>query len=228
MPDTGITVTVGSALEAELSYSRSSRGWLPRLAPSWVELATAFGPCPAWISVETQVKSSFGSEQERVRKLENAEKLKSDDVMDVAHHLRQVLDDKPDEFLTIAKQLGIARRKAYYYVEIDRAFAELQADNRRLNRVGWTKLRLISPHINARNCERLLKLAEENSTYGLARLMNNDEADAKMHAVLLHLTPEQYEVFRDVLEAHGAKATGGGLSEKEQALTKALRKLRKR
>jgi hypothetical protein len=79
---------------------------------------------------------------------------------------------------------------------------------------------------NVRSCERLLKLAEENSTYGLARLMNNDEVDAgtKVHAVLLHLSPEQYKVFRDVLEAHGAKAAGGGLAEKEQALTKALRK----
>ena len=165
-----------------------------------------------------------------MRKLENADKLKSDDLMDVAHHLGKVLGDTPDEFLTVAKQLGIARRKAYYYVEIDRAFAKLQVDSRRLNRIGWTKLRLVSPHVNARNCERLLKLAEENSTYGLARLMNNNEVDAgaKVHAVLLHLTPEQYEVFRDVLEAHGAKATGGGLSEKEQALIKALTKLRKR
>ncbi len=176
------------------------------------------------------MKSTLGSEQERVRKLENAEKLKSDDLMDVARHLRRVLRDTPDEFLTVAKQLGMAKRKAYYFVEIDRAFTGLNADSRRLDRIGWTKLRLISPHINARNCERLLKLAEENSTYGLARLMNNDEVDAgaKVHAVLLHLTPEQYDVFRDVLEAHGAKATGGGLSEKEQALTKALTKLRKR
>lgn len=165
-----------------------------------------------------------------MRKLENAEKLKSDDLMDIAHYLRGVLDDKPDEFLTVAKHLSIAKRKAYYYVEIDRAFAKLGVDSRRLNRIGWTKLRLVSPHINTRNCERLLRLAEENSTYGLARLMNNDEvdADAKVHAVLLHLSVEQYEVFRDVLVAHGAKTTSGGLSEKEQALTKALRKLTKR
>lgn len=164
-----------------------------------------------------------------MRKLENADKLKSDDLMDVAHHLGKVLGDRPDEFLTVAKQLGIAKRKAYYFVEIDRAFTKLKVDSRRLNRIGWTKLRLLSPHINARNCERLLKLAEENSTYGLARLMNNDEVDAgtKVHAVLLYLTGEQYEVFRDVVEAHGAKAIGGGLSEKEQALTRALRKLRK-
>jgi hypothetical protein len=165
-----------------------------------------------------------------LRKLENAEKLKSDDLMDVARHLRQVLERRPDEFLTVAKQLGIAKRKAYYYAEIDRAFTHLKVDSRRLNRIGWTKLRLVSPHINTRNCERLLKLAEQNSTYGLARLMNNDEVDAgsKVHTVLLYLSPEQYEVFRDVLEAHGAKAAGSGLSEKEQALTKALRKLRQR
>ncbi len=180
--------------------------------------------------METQVKSTLGSGQERMRKLESAEKLKSDDLMDVARHLRRVHDDRPDEFLTVAKQLGIAKRKAYYFVEIDRAFERLKVDSRRLSRIGWTKLRLISPHINARNCERLLKLAEENSTYGLARVMNNDEVDAgvKVHAVLLYLTAEQYEVFRDVLEDHGAKAAGNGLSEKEQALTKALGKLRQR
>lgn len=175
-------------------------------------------------------RARLGSEQEYLRTLENAEKVNSDDLMDVAHHLREVLDDRPDEFLTVAKRLGIARRKAYYYVEINRAFERLGVDRRRLNRIGWTKLRLISPHINRRNCERLLKLAEQNSTYSLARLIINDEVDAgaKVHAVLLHLSPEQYEVFRDVLEAHGAKAAGGGLSEKEQALTKALMKLRKR
>ncbi len=41
--------------------------------------------------METQVKSTLGSEQERARKLESAEKLKSDDLMDVARHLRRVL-----------------------------------------------------------------------------------------------------------------------------------------
>lgn len=175
------------------------------------------------------MKSTSSTAKKQVDKPEGADTLNSDNFMDVARRLRQVFDDRPDEFFAVARQLGVAKRKAYYLVEIDRAFAELKADRRRLNRIGWTKLRLISPHINARNCEELLRLAEDNSAYDLTRLMGKDpvEADAEVHTVLLRMSRDQYQVLREVLEAHGAKVTSNGISEKEQALTRALMKLKR-
>jgi hypothetical protein len=149
--------------------------------------------------------------------------------MDMAHHLRKVLDETPDRFVTVAVQLGVARRKAYYLAEIDRAFDRLKVDRRRLERIGWSKLRIISGHINDRNCEELLKLAEGNSSYQLAKRMKNAPVDpsTKTYAVLLHLSQEQYNLFREVLGAHGADVSASGISGKEQALTRALAKLTK-
>lgn len=153
----------------------------------------------------------------------------SDDLMHMARHLRKVLDETPDRFVTVAGQLGVARRKAYYLAEIDRAFDRLKVDRRRLARIGWSKLRIISGHINDRNSEELLKLAESNSGYRLAQLMKNEPTGAgvKTHAVLLRLSQEQYNLFREVLGAHGADVSTGGISGKEQALTRALTKLTK-
>ncbi|WP_439543384.1 hypothetical protein [Hyphomicrobium sp.] len=164
-----------------------------------------------------------------MNKAKSSYKLDNDSFLDVARHLHQVLEKSPDTFNAVAKELGLSRRKAYYLVEIDRAFAKLKVDGRRLKAIGWTKLRLIAPKIAARNCEELLKLAENKSAYDLGRLMGDEDADpdAKAHAVLLYLTPDQYEVFRDVLEAHGAKVTSGGISDKEEALTTALKKLKR-
>jgi len=199
------------------------------MASSLVILSSVRSGSSLFADLEKQVKSTSSTVQRKVDKPKGTHKLDSDNFMEVARHLQQVLDSRPDDFLTVAKQFGVSKRKAYYLVEIDKAFDKLKVDHRRLNRIGWTKLRLIAPEINARNCEELLRLAEDKSAYDLARLVTDDQADpdAKVHSVLLYLSSDQYEVFRDVLEAHGAKVTSSGISEKEQALTRALKKLKK-
>lgn len=179
--------------------------------------------------MERPVKSAPSTVQQQANKRKGPDKLSNDNFMQVARRLRQVLDSRPDEFLAVIEQLGVSKRTAYYLAEIDQAFAGLNVDHRRLNRIGWTKLRLLSHRIDARNCEKLLTLAESNSSYNLARLMNDEQFDpgAKVHAVLLYLDEDQYEVFRAVLQAHGANVTSSGISEKERALTKALKRLKK-
>lgn len=153
----------------------------------------------------------------------------NDNFLDVARQLRQTLEETPDEFLRVASRLGVEKRKAYYLVEIDRNLDGLKIDRQRLQRIGWTKLQIIGDHINDQNADDLLTQAEEHTAHELTRLMKREPVDAepREHVVLLYLTKSEYDVFRSVVTAHGAVASGSGISGKEQALTAALRKLQK-
>lgn len=149
--------------------------------------------------------------------------------MDLARQLRQTLEQSPNEFMRIAKQLGVERRKAYYLVEIDRNLDGLKVDRQRLERIGWTKLQIISGHINSRNAESLLAQAEQHNAYELTRLMKREPVDAepRENVVSLHFTGSEYDIFRAAVLAHGARASGAGIAGKEQALIAALRNLKK-
>lgn len=158
-------------------------------------------------------------------KADMAAQLAGEGFLEAAHFLRQVLDDAPDEFDQTCKYLGIGRRKAYYLAEVDRAFHKLNIDYERLHRIGWTKLRLIARHIDAKTAESFLRLAEKHPAHELEKLMNNQPVHAKTHSVLLHLSSEDYDVFREAVLRFGALPSGNGLFNKEAGLTGALEAL---
>ena len=164
---------------------------------------------------DNQVKSGLG-------KAEMAAQLAEEGFLEAAHFLRQVLDDAPDDFDQTCKLRGIGRRKAYYLAEIDRAFHNLNVDQKRLHRIGWTKLRLIAAHIDAATADAYLTLAEQRPAHELEKLMNNQPVHPKTHTVLLHLSPDQYQLFRKTVLKFGALPSGNGLFNKEEGLAKAL------
>lgn len=169
----------------------------------------------------------------RVETLAKASRIASSkggaaDLMAAARQLREVLEKRPDDFLLTAGRLGIARRKAYYLVEIDKTFGDLSVDRERLNRIGWTKLQILAGRVDRRNVGRLLGEAEKLSAYELGKLVNEEPASStKSHVVLLRLTDDEYAVFRNTVRAFGAEESSTGLSGKEAALIAALRELKK-
>ena len=161
-------------------------------------------------------------------KVEKGSQLSNGDFLEVASQLRKVLEARPDDFLSAANGLGVSRRKAYYLVEVDKAFSDLKVDRARLGRIGWTKLHVLASRVTRRNVDHLLTEAERLSVYELSKTVNDEPASSsKSHVVLLRFTDDEYEVFRRTVRAFGAEDSSTGLSGKEQALIAALRKVKK-
>src|SRR3546814_16829906 len=74
-----------------------------------------------------------------------------DHFLEAARYLREIQDEHPDDFVSVAKNLGIGRRKAYHLAQVNRSFHALELKVDRLRRIGWTKLALLAPHIDANN-----------------------------------------------------------------------------
>ncbi len=149
-----------------------------------------------------------------------------DDWVAAARLLRQLLDEDPSEFLATAKTMGIQTRKAYYLVQIDRALDGLFVPRERLLRIGWTKMQIIARHITAENAEALLAQAERHPVHVLRDVIDGDAPESAKHCVILYLFDDEYEIFAEVLQAHGASLVGRGIKWKEEALITALEKLR--
>ena len=141
--------------------------------------------------------------------------------------LRQL---EPDTYQTRAMACGIGLRRIAALMRIDRRFGK--TSHERLQSIGWTKLEVVSRIDPARCSDKdLLKLAESHSTQWLrayaAEVQDGTKATEarkrpKGASVLLYFTPEQYEVFRGAVIAHGAEQVGRGLSGFEAALIKAI------
>ena len=150
---------------------------------------------------------------------------KNDDWIEAAELLRRLLDEDPSMFLATAKELGIQTRKAYYLVQIDRALDGLSVPRERLLRIGWTKLQVIAAHITPENAETLLSQAESHPVHVLRDIIDGHAPETAKHCVILYLFDDEYEIFAQVLQAHGASLVGRGIKWKEEALIEALEKL---
>jgi len=151
--------------------------------------------------------------------------LIEDEFLMKARYFRKVQDETPEKFASIAEQCGEDRRTAYYFAQIDRTFSQFDVDNKRLSRVGWTKLQLIAKHINQDNCEELLTIAEATSTHDLTLMMRGEKPVKGTRVVTLYLKARQYKIFSQAVLAHGGSKSGSGLANKETALIAALSKL---
>lgn len=121
---------------------------------------------------------------------------------------------------------GIARRRAYYWIEIDRVFSKLDVPAQRLKAIGWTKLSLIAKHVDAVSLEAWLTFAEKNTVEELTALLKDQEPPA--HTLRFKLTDKQYAVVAGTLLSNGAYLTAGaGLANKELALMKICRTVAK-
>jgi len=147
------------------------------------------------------------------------------DFLEEAERLSTVLDESPEDFVPTATRMGIAKRKAYYLVEIHKAFEGLPVDRERLLGIKWTKAQILARHVTRENVDYLLGEAERLPVHQLQKAIQGADSDASKHCVLLYLSDQDYRLLSKVLKSHGARPSARGLRNKEQALIKALKKL---
>jgi hypothetical protein len=152
----------------------------------------------------------------------------NDKFLTLAANLRKLYDTAPEEFRRLAKLRILGRRRAYYFVEIDRVFGGDQDMAVRLNRIGWTKLQIIAPYVTKENREELVALAEAHTAVNLKAIMRGKPPILGGRTVVLHFTKKQFAAFAEAILAHGATKNGAGFLDKERALTKALKKRKKK
>ncbi len=135
-------------------------------------------------------------------------------------------DEKGEVLKALLKGAKISRRRAFYWMKIDKVFGQLDVPPQRLVDIGWTKLSLIAKQIDADNLEGWLKLAENNTADGLRALLKEQELPE--HTLRFKLTKKQYSVVAGTLLANGAYLTAGaGMGNKENALLRVCRTVRK-
>ena len=147
-----------------------------------------------------------------------------DNFLELGRSLRQLLDRDPDLFQQVVKKGDLGRRKAYYLVEVSRAFDKAPVPRSRLRKIGWTKLQLIGKHVTPANLEDLLTLAESVNSKELERQMRGEKPMGDAHCVVMYFTSKQYAEFKEALLKNGANQSGRGMVDKEKALIDALRK----
>lgn len=145
-----------------------------------------------------------------------------DHFLEAARYLREIQDQHPDDFASVAKKLRIGKRKAYHLTQIDRSFHNLGIAPDRLRQIGWTKLAALSSYVDADNVEELLILAEASTAHELKMRLRGNEFDPEGRTVVLQFDKAQYALFEQALLKTGAVQHSRGLLNKEEALTMLL------
>ena len=132
-----------------------------------------------------------------------------------------------DSFRKMYQSTNLGRRKAYYLVEIWDKFHGLPVPKAKLKEVGWTKLTLLAKHVTKENAAELLDVALGLSNKQLGAYLAGKKVEDNARCVLMYFSPKQYAVLEKTILANGGEKNGRGLTNKEEALIKALRKTAK-
>lgn len=131
--------------------------------------------------------------------------------------LAQIKSKSPTTFQVWLAEAGLSRRKAYYLIKIARYFEDYP-DRDRLERIGWTKLLLLTSVDDYDTLDGLLHLAETETVRNLSRALRGLEEQGRTRCMLLYFTRKQYADVEKALLTHGAGKVGKALLEKEKAL----------
>lgn len=127
---------------------------------------------------------------------------------------------------TILKGARISRRRAFYWMEIDRVYRERGINPKRLIQIGWTKLSLVAKLVDDDDVEEWLSFLEGATADAIRAFLKGQELPA--YRLTFKLSKAQYEIIAGTLLANGAFLTSGaGLANKELALLKICRTLKK-
>ena len=103
--------------------------------------------------------------------------------------LRQLQDQDRDLFRQVCEYSQLDLRKAYYLAGIDRQIGGLQIPSALLLKVGWTKVQIIGPHLDADNWPSLVAVAAERSAHELKVILAGKRPVDGTRCVLLYLKP---------------------------------------
>lgn len=155
------------------------------------------------------------SEVEKISKMAVRRGL---DFFELADALATARGTHPEAFEEIIGQAKVSRRRAYYLLDIRERFRPFMRDAARLRAIGWTKLKVLAPAINAENASDLFAMAETMSAHKLGQALRGADVSSKLRCVLLYLTPEQHDLYERVILTHGGKRRGRQLIDQELAL----------
>jgi hypothetical protein len=99
----------------------------------------------------------------------------NDEFFELASLLHTLHENEPDNFKSLISIPQLGTRKGYYLVEIYRAFGDYKDVFPRLNKIGWTKLQIISARVTPDNRGELLKLAETHTAANLEAIIRGEE-----------------------------------------------------
>jgi hypothetical protein len=120
----------------------------------------------------------------------------------------------------------ISRRRAFYWIEIDRVYGPMKVSRKRLADVGWTKLSLMARYVEPAQIDGWLKVAETSTADELRAFLAGK--DLPTHTMTFKLSEKQHGVIAGTLLANGAYLTGrAGIANKEAALVKVCRTIAK-
>lgn len=154
----------------------------------------------------------------QVEKISKMAARRGPDFFELADALATAKEAHPKAFEDIISLARVSRRRAYYLLEVRERFQPFMRDAARLRAIGWTKLKVLAPAIDAENAAELLTMAETQSAQKLSRALHGADVSSTSRCVLLYLTPEQHDLYERVILAHGGKRRGRQLIDQERAL----------
>lgn len=130
---------------------------------------------------------------------------------ELALRLRELHDQDQAAFNAAIRDRSIRRRRAYELLRIANAFADAGLAVERLEAIGWTKLALVAKRLSDLNrrvrsgCRsKVTSIWQRHTVHELPARLAMMVEPLNTRLVSLWLTPEEYEVYRVSMIAHGA------------------------
>jgi len=140
---------------------------------------------------------------------------------DLANELCNLQGIDRRRFREHLNDLGLSKRKAYYLIKIwDRLKGALPEE--RLEKLGWSKLKVLLPHINERNANVVLAFAEKHTVRECELFLNKQPYREKTRCMLIRFSAEDYAMFSDAIVVNGGQKRGKGLVGTEKALMRII------
>ncbi|MFT4129723.1 hypothetical protein [Labrys sp. (in: a-proteobacteria)] len=162
------------------------------------------------------------------------------DLDDIWYEVRQEAIERPDNFPKIGRLLlilqdhgeldvpgfvrvtGIERRTCYHFLQIAKTVEHLHIPDEQQLSIGWTKMSIICPELDASNMTALLEAAEKLTVRELKAFVAGEPVPGPARCVLLYFRPKEFVVFETVLSKHGYDTLHPSPEARVAALMKAL------
>jgi hypothetical protein len=157
--------------------------------------------------------------RERIIDLAQNKRLRESKFWELGELLEPLKKDDPEGYEKVVDPISgvISVRAAYYFRAVSKRVQRFTQFREQLERVGWTKVQVISQGLNSRNIKKRLRLAGRHTARQLPAVLG-DKPPLKTHCVMLHFTDRQYARFTKALREHGATPARRGLKNQEAAI----------
>jgi hypothetical protein len=143
--------------------------------------------------------------------------------LELGQTLMELQDADLEKFRMFVRNSNMKERKIYYLVTIARTFRNIPVDEKRLRRIGWTKLNILTRYIDKKNYQKLLKMAEEYTAKDLELVLQGKKPMEGSRAVLCYFDPKDYALLEKAMLMFNGQKYGKGIVNKEEAIMKMVR-----